>query len=312
MSTENNNEKKDYAIALHNTVKYTGFDVDINYLREQMALSQPEFRIEIKKEMSGKLHAGKKMTYVLPFTKSQTEENYFLNSFHATLKRPGLPDISNGFYTDSRVVAREAFNLLEGRAVEKKYNRHTKVEEDGKTSYVPIKDDTYQAWRKIDFADKDTKGNYKLLSYGEGYGFDFDEKLSKIPLKHPLDENDVKDLKKGELLAVTYEKEGISLKGYLEANPRGWNFTMRDTDLKLITDITKALNQVKAIALAAESQAQGLNNELPKEGQNQTVANDQTQAQDKKETIKKNQAIDKDAIQKKNSNSKKKSVGINR
>ncbi|MBE9598643.1 hypothetical protein [Pedobacter sp. MC2016-24] len=292
MSTEITNN----AESLHTNVKYTGFDIDIEHLKREMATLQPEFKIEIRKEIGGKLNAGKEMVYTLPFTKSQTENNYFFNSFQATLKRPGMEDLSTEFYADQRITAREAFNLLEGRSVEKKYNRHEPIEQDGKTVYKPIKDDTYMAWRKIDFTDTDARGNFKLQSFGEGYGFKFEEKLANVPLKLPLDDDAKKDLKKGEVITVTFAKEDNTIKGYLQANPKNWNFNTYDADMKSIPDINKRLNQ--GLEGPAESKAQNVTNDL----------SDQSQKQGKKEDNKNNLSAEKDAVEKKTG--KKKSAGI--
>lgn len=255
MTTEN--EKRDKAAELHEKVKYTGFDIDLAELKKDMATLTPEFKREIRKEIG-----EKEMVYELTFTKSKTQDNYFFNSYQATLRRPDQQDITNLFYTDQRITSREAFNLLEGRSVEKKYNSKEKIEQDGRTIYKPIKDETYIQWRKLDFNDKDAKGSYKQISYGDKHGFNLEESLSKLPIKFQTEDDRIeliKGMRKGEIMTVTFELNGQMMQGSIEANPRAWGMNVYNDKLQRIADIHQHMG--KGISNDIPDQSQSKKNE---------------------------------------------------
>jgi hypothetical protein len=221
---------------LADQVKMTGFGETLqDALKEQMAKGEPDFQLQ--HQIS---HNEKEMNYTLNFRKSTTQDNYFFNSYAATLTRPGETDISNTFYTDQRITGKEAFNLLEGRSVEKKYNHHEKIVEDGKDIYKPIKDSTYNVWVKLDFNDADAKGNFKLATYGEKYGFDLEQKIAELPIKQLDNADDKRDLlnslRKGNVQSVIFEKDGQKETRFVEANPRAREINVYDANMQYIAD----------------------------------------------------------------------------
>lgn len=263
-----NNENYEY---LKEQVKMTGFGEGFqDELLKQMAEGKPEFQMEYKVK-----HGEKEMTYALNFKKSTTQDNYFFNSFDATLNKPG-ESVSTRFYTDQRVTAKEAFNLLEGRSVDKKYNHHEKLMEGDKEVYKAIKDSTYNVWLKLDFNDADNSGNFKMKTFGEKWGFDLEKKVTELPIKQLQDADDKNDLlnslKKGNVQSVTFEQNGNSETRYIEANPRARTINVYDAQMQPILDTKQAKNIAPEKAeTTGEKQSQKnkveSSEEEPKEGQ---------------------------------------------
>lgn len=219
-----NNDNYDY---LAEQVKMTGFGEALgSMLKDKMATGDPEFQInhQIK-------HGEKEMDFSLNFKKSKTQDNYFFNSYDAKLTKPGEV-LATRFYTDNRITAKEAFNLLEGRSVEKKYNHHEKIGEGEKAVYRPIKDSTYNVWVKLDFNDADKNGTFKLKPFGEKWGFDLEKKLAEMPIKQLQNAEDradlINSLKKGNLQSATFEKDGESVTQFIAANPKGRQINVFD------------------------------------------------------------------------------------
>ena len=93
---------------------------------------------------------------------------YFVNKYQATLKNEDSEkEKSQTFYINkgNGVTAKEAYNMLDGRAVNKKL--------------MDREDNPYQAWLQINFKEKEDNGNHKLNRYHTAYGFDLGEKSRK-------------------------------------------------------------------------------------------------------------------------------------
>ena len=227
---------------LKEQLKLTGFGSDMSEeLKAKMETLQPDFQLQHQAKFG-----EKEMNYTLNFRKSDTQDNYFFNSYKATLSMENAPGVSNTFYVDQRITAKEAFNLLEGRSVQKKYNHHELVKENGKEFHKAIKNSTYDVWVKLNFTDADKTGNYPLKKYGEKHGFDLEEKLSELPIRQMNNVDDKKDLvstlKKGNVASVTFEQDGKTENRYIEANPRAWSINVYDSNMSLIEDVKMAKN----------------------------------------------------------------------
>src|SRR5207245_848968 len=85
---------------------------------------------------------------------------YFFNSYHASLERKNGDKVEQTFYlTKGRgVTAKEAYNLLEGRAVYKELSNKA--------------GEPYKAWIQLDFSAKDKNNNNEVNQYHEKYGYD--------------------------------------------------------------------------------------------------------------------------------------------
>jgi hypothetical protein len=194
-------------------LKYLGFGDKLNADLEGKIKEQPlEFKLNLVGEFN-KDNIKDRVNYTLDFKKSDQTDMYFLNRYLATLKNEDpKQDKSQTFYItkNSGVTAKEAYNLLSGRAVNKDLTN-----KEGQP---------YNAWLQLDFQEKDKNDNYKVKQYHQGYGYDLEMVMSKYPIKEQLNPEDktkvMKSLEKGNLTQVTFAKEGGEDKMFIAANPQ--------------------------------------------------------------------------------------------
>ncbi|QDH80264.1 hypothetical protein FKX85_14945 [Echinicola soli] len=117
----------------------------------------------------------KNMYYSLNFRKSEKNGQYYFNSFEAKLIKPDGATLSQTFYLNQNISAKEAFNLLEWRPVYK-----TLFNKEGKR---------YNAWIQLNLAEKNNKGQYPMLQYPEGDGFDLESSLKDLYIMEMEDFN---------------------------------------------------------------------------------------------------------------------------
>jgi hypothetical protein len=190
---------------LKDSLKYSGFDTRLNAaLESNMEKELPEF--QLKTDMP----VGKdNMSYDLYFRQSD-QGMYFFNKYDAVLKSEGTNDKKQTFYQNQNITAKEAYNLLSGRAVNKNLTNN--------------EGQKYNAWLQLDFNEKDQHGNYKVKQFHENYGYNLEMKLKEIPAKELTDNEKtnqlIRSLKKGNRPSVTIEKNGEEQKVMLEANPQ--------------------------------------------------------------------------------------------
>jgi hypothetical protein len=143
------NEKNvDY---LKTRLKYLGFGEKLNGELEANIKKQPEqFQLRLIGEFN-KSEQKDHVEYKLDFRKSDQTDMYFLNRYHATLKNddPGK-ERTQTFYINngSGITAKEAYNLLDGRSVNK--------------DLVNAAEKPYNAWLQLDFSEKDKNDNFKM------------------------------------------------------------------------------------------------------------------------------------------------------
>jgi len=202
---------------LGSNLKYLGFGEKLNgNLEKNLKEQKAEFQMKVEIP-----HFNNKMDYTLHFKKSDSSEMYFFNRYDAKLHN-GKPedDKSQSFYLNkgSGVTAKEAFNLMEGRSVLKDL-----VNKDGQK---------YSAWVKLDFENKDEKGNAKLKQFSEQYGYNLEKTLSGFPIKELHDteqkKNLLNSLEKGNAQQVTMSKDGKEAKYFIEAVPQFKNINVYD------------------------------------------------------------------------------------
>lgn len=139
---------------------------------------------------------------------------YFFNSYSASLKKENAPDhLKQTFYINregGNITQKEAYNLLDGRAVNKDL-----VNKDG---------NLYNAWVQLDFKETASNGNFKFKQFSEKYGFDLEKSIAKLPIKELSDQSDktrlLESLGKGNRQAVTLAHNGSDQKVFIEANPQ--------------------------------------------------------------------------------------------
>lgn len=225
---------------LKESLKYLGFGDKLNVNLEDQIKQQPaEFKLNFAGEFD-KDSSKKNIEYTLDFKKSDQSDMYFLNKYQATLKNenPELDKTQTFYITkNSGVTAKEAFNLLSGRAVQKDLNN-----KEGQP---------FNAWLQLDLNEKDKNDNYKIKYYNQGYGFELELAVNKYPIKELGNAEDkdklMKSLKKGNLQQVTFIKEGREEKVFVEANPQYKTLNLYDSKMdKMFQGIGKRENHESA------------------------------------------------------------------
>ncbi|ALM50822.1 hypothetical protein AMR72_15470 [Flavobacterium psychrophilum] len=207
---------------LKDQVKYTGFGDSLEYeLRQKINQQLPEFKLAYKNE-----YGKDKVEVTLNFKKSEQGDMYFFNSYNVKLQKENAETLQQNIYVNSKgtITMKEAYNLLSGRSVNK--DMQTKEGQD------------YNVWIKYDFKNTDDRGNYKQLQYGKNYGYDIEAQLAKHPVKELLNDQYkaelIDSLKKGNLQAATFVKEGQEVKQFIEANPQYKNINIYDSNLQRV------------------------------------------------------------------------------
>lgn len=203
-------------------IKYLGFGEGLNNkLTEELKSQKNEFQLRTENQ-----YGKDKVSYTLDFRKSDQSDMYFFNKYTASLKHEDGNDKSQTFFIkkNSGVTAKEAYNLLNGRAVNKDLTNQ--------------EGEKYNAWLQIDWNQKDNHGNHKFKMIHEAYGFKLDEVLAKHPIKE-LGEPVTKDrlmqsLERGNLHQVTFQKGDKEEKMFIEANPQYKSLNVFDSNLKKV------------------------------------------------------------------------------
>jgi len=197
-----NNENFQY---LTDNIKYMGFGENLKTeLEKNMNEEKAEFQLHYKAEMNKKPFEA-----TLNFKKSDSTDMYFFNNYHASLEKTNGEKTEQTFYLNKSkgVTSKEAFNLLDGRAVHK--------------NLVTKEGQPYQAWMQLDTGNKDKNNNFEVKQYHENYGFDLNaavEKFAITDLKDPEKEKALmQSLQKGNVQSVTIEKDGNSHKMFIRS-----------------------------------------------------------------------------------------------
>lgn len=252
---------------LKDQLKYTGFgDAMENALKENIQNGKPEFKLdhEIK-------YGTDTVLTSLNFKKSEQSDMYFFNSYDMATQKEGRPiEFSQTFYInrDNNITAKEAYNLMEGRSV----NKDLKNKEG----------EVYNAWIKFDFKEADEKGNFKLNHYHQNYGYDLEASLAKHSIKEletpKYKEDLMNSLKKGNIQSATFVIGGEERKQYVEANPH----------FKTVNVYDASMQRINTRESKDEKQAQSEGKSSQKDvKQKQDSESEPSQAEDKTKTKKK-------------------------
>jgi hypothetical protein len=190
-------------------LQYMGFGTSLNgELERQVQSQQPEFQLQRQIP-----HHDSTMDYTLHFRRSGQSGMYFFNKYGATLRPDDTAkEVSQTFYINknSGITAREAYNLLQGRAVHKEL--------------INAEGEPYRAWLQLDPQAKDRQGNHKVRQFHENYGFDLEKTLQKFHINELEDpqqkERLLRSLGRGNQHLVTAKEEGYEVKRYIEASPQ--------------------------------------------------------------------------------------------
>ena len=238
-------------------MKYLGFGEGLNNkLTEELNSGKSGFQLHTENQ-----YGKDKVNYILDFSKSEKSDMYFFNKYSATL--PGQnpdQDKSQTFFIkkNSGVTAKEAYNLLNGRSVNKDLTN-----QDG---------EKYNAWLQIDWNQKDNNGNHKFKIH-EAYVFNLQDVLKKHPIKELNDQTTsdrlTQSLQRGNLHQVTFLKGDKEDKMFIEANPQFKSLNIYDSNLKKVYQENEKkepkVDNGKEVSTPKEVQKQGASGEEPDE-----------------------------------------------
>lgn len=208
---------------LRDQIKFNGFGETLeNVLKENLQKGKTEFKIMHEVSFGKDL-----LSLDLNFKKSDQSDMYFFNSYKLGLHKDNSKEtLEQTFYInkDSNITVKEAYNLLEGRAV----NKDLKNKEG----------EVYNAWLKMDFKEADSSGNFKINHYHQNYGYDLEANLAKHPIKElenpKFKEDLINSLKKGNIQSVTFLVDGVEKKQFIEANPQFKTINVYDGSMQRI------------------------------------------------------------------------------
>lgn len=204
---------------LQQNVKYMGFGDKLHdAIAKNMEQGVPDFTLK-----ADALFNNKKIEGELSFRKSDNSDMYFFNRYKASMGQ-GDDARSQTFYIDNGkgITFKEAFNLLEGRAVHKELTNKDQ--------------EKYNAWVQLDFDKIDKHQNYELKLFTEGYGYDMDKVLKALPIKELQAEDSANkllaSLEKGNVQSVTMLRNGGEEKMFIEAAPQYKTINVYDAQMK--------------------------------------------------------------------------------
>lgn len=214
-----NNENLKY---LTDNIKYMGFGETLKgELERNMGEGKGEFKLHFKAEVNKKPFEA-----TLNFRKSDSTEMYFFNNYHASLEKNNGEKNEQTFYLNKGkgVTAKEAYNLLDGRAVHK--------------DLTTKEGQRYKAWIQLDFENKDKNNNFEVKQFHGNYGYDLKAAVEKFTVAELNDPDRAKalmqSLEKGNAQSVTIEKDGSSHKMFMEADPQFKKVTLYDSNMKMV------------------------------------------------------------------------------
>jgi hypothetical protein len=204
---------KDNLAFLQDNLKYLGFGEYslLNHLLEsEMSRGTPSFELHT----DAFFDEDTRLEAKLYFRKSDQLDMYFFNKYDAMLSYPESPDRNKVqtfyIYKGSGVTLKEAYNLLQGRAVYKKL-----------TNAVGEK---YTAWIQLNFEQKDLHENYKYKYFRSENRYDLAKVLANYKLREMENEETremlFRSLRRGNLHPVTLVKSNKTEKLLIHANPQ--------------------------------------------------------------------------------------------
>ncbi len=149
---------------LSDRIKFAGFGEELNAgLQKAMQEGKPEFQLQFATEFNKKPFEA-----TLNFRKSDETDMYFFNSYNASLTRNDGEKVEQKFYLNNGkgITAKEAFNLLDGRAVHK--------------DLVTKEGQPYKAWLQLNPEVKDKNNNAEVKQIHEKYGYNLEAAVGKL------------------------------------------------------------------------------------------------------------------------------------
>lgn len=208
---------------LKDQMKYLGFGEGEQLHKDlEKGIAAKKQQFEIKTD-SDKASPGNQVDFTLKFNKTE-RGGIFLNSYYAKLTSENNEERSHNFPVsrENSFTAKEAINLLEGRAV--------KIEFDN-----PKSGQRENAFVQFDFNESKTeKGNYYFQNFYENYGVNTAKIIEKAELvfdKPEWKDNAIKSLEKGNIVKVKFKQNDSVIEGKAVLDPQNRNLKLYDNDM---------------------------------------------------------------------------------
>ncbi|EHQ25509.1 hypothetical protein [Mucilaginibacter paludis] len=246
IAMEINMKNYDY---LKNQAMFLGFGEEpAKAIQEKMATGANDFTVPHQTKFG-----QDEVKSTLHFGKSNGGDLYFFKKFDLELKQPGADEPLKQTYfigKENNYTLKERYNMLDSRAVYKELNKLVPVGE-GENRKFKATDETYKAWRALDFKQTDDRGNFlpKMMFW------DHEKAIKNYPIKELAEGYDrsrlLASLEKGNPTKVTIIKDGQEIKGTMAANPRQAGFDFYDSNNQRMevkqVEVQKAVKQEQGI-----------------------------------------------------------------
>jgi hypothetical protein len=216
--TENNYE------FLVKDLKYLGFDSSLNAeLKEMLGTEADAFELEYRASVQ-----QEPIEAVLYFHRLTSEGYFFFYKYVLSVSGK-----KHSFYVfkGRGMTVKEAFNLLNGRAVFKQ-----RTAKNGQT---------YNEWIDLDLTIREDNG-FKPRLYPESYGFDLSTLIDSLMIDTPTPNWDrsmlIRSLEKGNLQTAFIRQEGTHRKVYIQANPRERTITVHELESPALVQFESKTN----------------------------------------------------------------------
>lgn len=223
---------------------------------------------------------------LLNFKQSQKDlDKWFINSFTLLVKKAGKEEtLQQRFpvYYGNKYRLKEGYNMLDGRAVQKKF---VQVDKDN-----PKNTRSYEAWAYLDFKTIDEHGNFQI---NKEFNYNLEQKLAEykiMGIEYTQAKNQLMDsLRNGDIVPATVKTSRGDEKMHIEAAPGFDSLKFYDEKMKPIRVNINELNQNQAQG-QKESQGnkQSTKKSAAKKQANQTVGKGNKQVANRKTNAQEN------------------------
>ncbi|MFC4686960.1 hypothetical protein ACFO4P_08430 [Epilithonimonas pallida] len=208
---------------LKDQMKYLGFGEGEQLHKDlEKAITSSKTQFELKTS-SDKTLPENKVGFLLRFNKTDSG-GVFFNSYHAILENKQNETIHQKFQVNKEhtFTAKEAVNLLEGRAVKIEF-KNAKTEQ------------MEPAFVQLNFDEPKTdNGNYYFKNFYKNYGVDTTKIVEKAELVFDRPEwkdNAIKSLEKGNIVKVKFKQDDSVIEGKAVLDPQNRNLKLYDNDM---------------------------------------------------------------------------------
>ncbi|TWI87850.1 hypothetical protein LX66_1921 [Chitinophaga japonensis] len=203
---------------LRDEVARIGFGQAKEKIDRLIAKGVPAFKVPVSYYTA----ADRKMDFLLHF-KTDGDGKYEMTGYDAALTMEGSETVVRGqsFTRDAPFTALHVQHLLEGRAVQ-------------------LND---QAWRQLDFNDRDASGDFVMKVFPPDYGFDLEKEINKLAAGIDKEELEQK-LKDGEAAMIELEISGKKECFEVTADPQYGRLLIQGTSGKRV-GLNELLNPKK-------------------------------------------------------------------